>query len=275
MNFGRFVLILILLSSVSQFVVATSSEHELKSRFGNKLVFIRGFYSDDQLAFNGNGNVVGQATPGSWTLSLLKIKKIKVAKDEIRFEGLRGFSVFNHKTGKFEDAFYKDPEKVRITISADSASLPATDLEELVNRVLPMKLTAGDVPEYWRDFFSGKAPLKPNLEAGAIVPGELSEGSPVYRAGQTGAVTPPKIVLKSEPAYTDEARSFKLQGTMQVNLVVNKHGIPENIQIVKPLGLGLDDEAVRAIQNWRFKPGSLKGVPVATLIDVEVDFRLY
>ncbi|HXF12475.1 MAG TPA: energy transducer TonB [Terriglobales bacterium] len=242
---------------------------------GNKLVFIRGFYIEDQVAFNGKGDVVGQATPGAWTLSLMKIKKIKVGKDELRFEGLRGFSVFNHKTGKFEDAFYKNPEKVRIAVAVDAASLSAANLEELVNRVLPMKLTAGDVPEYWRDFFLGKATLEPSVGPGEIVPGELSEGSPIYRAGQAGDVAPPKVVRKSEPAYTDEARSFKLQGTIQVRLIVNKDGSPENIQIVKPLGLGLDDEAVRAIQKWRFKPGSLKGVPVATLIDVEVDFRLY
>lgn len=275
MNLGRCVLVVILLSSVSQFALAANAKHELEAKFGKKLVFIRGFYTEDHLAFDDQGHLIGQATPGSWTLSLLKIKKIKVDKGELRFEGLRGFTSFNDKTGQFEDDFYKNPDKVRITIAADPESLSVTDLDELVSRVLAIKLTAADVPEYWRDFFLGKAKLEPHAKPGEIVPRELSEGSPVYRAGQTGAVASPKVVLKSEPAYTDEARSFNLQGTIQVRLVVNKVGIPENIQIVKPLGLGLDDQSVRTVQQWRFRPGSLKGMPVATLIDVEFEFRLY
>jgi TonB family protein len=61
---------------------------------------------------------------------------------------------------------------------------------------------------------------------------------------------------------------------VQVSLVVDINGMPQEIRVVKPLGLGLDQKAIEAIQKWRFKPGMKDGKPVPVQAIVEVNFRL-
>jgi len=57
--------------------------------------------------------------------------------------------------------------------------------------------------------------------------------------------------------------------------VVGADGIPRDIRIAKPAGMGLDEQAVKAVQRWRFDPAKKDGNPVAVQINVEVNFRLY
>jgi protein TonB len=97
-------------------------------------------------------------------------------------------------------------------------------------------------------------------------------GGGVYRIG--GSVSAPAILMKVEPEYSEEARKAKFQGTVVLMIVVDEKGMPRNIRVVRPLGLGLDEKAIEAVQRWRFKPGMKDGHAVATEATVEVNFRL-
>jgi TonB family protein len=59
-----------------------------------------------------------------------------------------------------------------------------------------------------------------------------------------------------------------------LSIIVDEHGLPRDIKVIRPLGLGLDEKAVEAVAKWRFIPGRKGGVPVATQAQVEVNFRL-
>ena len=82
------------------------------------------------------------------------------------------------------------------------------------------------------------------------------------------------MVFKVEPEYSEEARKAKFQGTVVLQLVVDRHGLPGQIRILRPLGLGLDQKAMEAVAKWRFKPGMKDGKPVAVIAVIEVNFRL-
>lgn len=97
-------------------------------------------------------------------------------------------------------------------------------------------------------------------------------GGGVYRIG--GGVTPPQLIYKVEPEYSDEARKAKYQGTVVLYIVVDEKGIPRDIKVIRPLGLGLDEKAIEAVRQWRFRPGYLNGKPVAVAATVEINFRL-
>ena len=56
--------------------------------------------------------------------------------------------------------------------------------------------------------------------------------------------------------------------------MVDANGMPRDIKVIRPLGLGLDEKAIEAVMKWRFKPGVKKGQAVATQANVEVNFRL-
>jgi TonB family protein len=89
-----------------------------------------------------------------------------------------------------------------------------------------------------------------------------------------GAVTAPKLLYKEEPAYTEDARAAKFQGTVLLQIVVDADGTATDIQVKTSLGFGLDEKAVEALTRWKFQPGQMNGVPVPVLAQVEVNFRL-
>jgi TonB family protein len=90
-----------------------------------------------------------------------------------------------------------------------------------------------------------------------------------------GGVSPPRILIDATPEFTDEARRAKYQGVCIVSLIVDAHGMPQNVRVVRPLGMGLDEKAVEAAKKFRFKPAMKNGVPVPVTINIEVNFRLY
>jgi protein TonB len=99
-------------------------------------------------------------------------------------------------------------------------------------------------------------------------------GGGAFRAG-TGGVGYPSCLYCPEPQYSEDARKAKWQGTVVLNVVITPDGRATNIQIVKGPGLGLEDKAIEAVRNWRFKPAlGPDGKAVATLTPIEVTFRL-
>ena len=94
---------------------------------------------------------------------------------------------------------------------------------------------------------------------------------PVFQPGLD--VTAPFVVAKAKPAYTQEARLARLEGSVLLSLVVGADGQPRDIQVARPIGLGLDESAVENVRAWQFKPGAKNGTPVAVRIMAEVFFR--
>ena len=94
----------------------------------------------------------------------------------------------------------------------------------------------------------------------------------VNRVG--GSVKPPVPLVRPEPQYSDEARAALLEGTVVVRVVIGIDGTPQEALIVRGLGLGLDEMALEAINQWRFKPGARDGQPVPVAATIEVNFRL-
>jgi protein TonB len=97
-------------------------------------------------------------------------------------------------------------------------------------------------------------------------------GGGVYRIG--GDVSQPVLLVKVEPEYSEEARKAKYSGTVLLSIIVDATGMPRDIKVIRPLGLGLDEKAVEAVSKWRFKPAMKNGHPVAVQANVEVNFRL-
>lgn len=97
-------------------------------------------------------------------------------------------------------------------------------------------------------------------------------GGGVYRIG--GGVTAPTLIFKVEPEYSEEARKAKFQGTVVLYVVVDEKGMPRDLKVVRALGLGLDEKAIEAVMQWRFRPGYLSGKAVRVAATIEVNFRL-
>jgi periplasmic protein TonB len=97
-------------------------------------------------------------------------------------------------------------------------------------------------------------------------------GGGAYRIG--GGVSAPAVIHKVEPEYSEEARKAKWQGTVVLQLVVDEKGRPQDLKVMRALGLGLDQKAIEAVEKWTFKPGMKDGKPVPVIATIEVNFRL-
>ena len=114
-------------------------------------------------------------------------------------------------------------------------------------------------------------------------PGQGSGLGPGFGGGTGGGafrpgngVTLPQVVREVKPQYTAEAMRAKVQGTVLLECVVLPDGTVGPVEVVKSLdsSFGLDQEAVKAAKQWRFRPGMRQGEPVAVLVTIELTFTL-
>jgi protein TonB len=111
-------------------------------------------------------------------------------------------------------------------------------------------------------------------KGGGYGPGEGGGyGGGLYHVG--GGVTAPQLTFAPDPEFSDEARRAKFQGICVVSVVVDAQGSPQRVQVVRHLGMGLDEKAVAAVKQYRFKPATLAGKPVPVEVNIEVTFRIY
>lgn len=90
-----------------------------------------------------------------------------------------------------------------------------------------------------------------------------------------GGVSAPQVIHLVEPEFTDDARRANYQGSVSVQLIVDSEGNPQNVRLVSHLGMGLDEKALEAVRQYRFKPAMYQGHAVAVQILIDVDFHLH
>jgi TonB family protein len=86
-------------------------------------------------------------------------------------------------------------------------------------------------------------------------------------------VAPPRVMRKVEPVFTAEAQRARVApGRVLLRVVVAPNGRACNIRVYSPMGLGLDEPAMHAIQQWQFAPATRNGEPIAVIATIEVNF---
>jgi TonB family protein len=86
--------------------------------------------------------------------------------------------------------------------------------------------------------------------------------------------TEPIAIATPDATYTDGARRTRLEGEVRFRVTVGTDGQLHDIQPLNHLGMGLDQQAIAALQEWRFKPATRGGKPVPQTIIVNMSFRL-
>ena len=95
----------------------------------------------------------------------------------------------------------------------------------------------------------------------ATASGLLAQGDePVYETGNV--VSAPKAVKIVHARYTADAHKRHVEGQVELTCVVGREGTPRNIAVARPLDDDLDQEAIRALTQWRFEPGTKEGNPL-------------
>jgi len=97
-------------------------------------------------------------------------------------------------------------------------------------------------------------------------------GGPVHIGG---SVKEPVLTYSVEPEFSEEARRAKFSGNVQVYLWVDEQGNPSHVRVIRGVGMGLDEKAVEAVRQYKFKPAMQNGKPVKVDMYVDVNFNIY
>ncbi len=88
-------------------------------------------------------------------------------------------------------------------------------------------------------------------------------------------ITPLKITAKPRANYTDQARQAGISGTILLLVAFTEKGTVENVLVLKSLGYGLDQQAMKAAKGIKYEPETRNGKPVTTVKNVEYSFTIY
>jgi TonB family protein len=230
-----------------------------------------------------------------WAEYFSKITSAKVSSDDIRTKGgllllirvdVRGYSSYlpdflvDPESGLIVRAFFRSPENIFSQLpDPDGFTDPDAEANFLKRFGLTKDMdrseaAQGDLaaPGGGSNETLDGTDQGPADQQGARLPDGEADG--VYRVG--GAISAPVILYGPQAVYSAEARRAHLQGKCLVSLVVDTRGNPQNVQVVHPLGKGLDEKAIEAVKQFRFTPATRNGItPVPVKIAVQVEFRLY
>jgi protein TonB len=90
-----------------------------------------------------------------------------------------------------------------------------------------------------------------------------------------GSVSMPEVLYSVEPEFSEEARKAKTSGDVNVYLWVDERGNPTHVRVVRGMGMGLDEKAIEAVKQYRFKPAMENGRPVTVEMYVIVNFQIF
>jgi TonB family protein len=160
-----------------------------------------------------------------------------------------------------------DSEPAPIENAQVRGDIVTFEMHDSANRIVKFRLALTD------GRMSGEVSVGDRVSKVVLSPAADSGFYPI--AGGLGK-SPPLPLKKVEPEYTEEARAARVQGTIVLQVEIDPSGTVAmtHIGVIRSLGLGLDEKAIEAVKQWKFKPASNNGTPVTAKATIEVNFRL-
>ncbi len=245
-------------------------ERRLKATYEGKIVTLRNFYRGKRLHYNINGDLLKGGKPGPWTLyGRIEVSKITLHPDQLEVRGNRLFLIYDQEQEEFRHL--RSGETVAIEIEVEPDMKAEENLQQKLATVFlgRSERLASVAPPQWRHFLAGETEQTCASE-------ELEK---ISKAAEARAKIPYGIArarCRSCPApqYPDIARRAGLEGQVLMHGIISRDGKVEQLKIIEPLGLGLDDAAVDAVSRWKYKPTLLDDQPVAVCTTFAVTFQL-
>jgi TonB family protein len=192
----------------------------------------------------------------------------------------------------------KPDEKLAVPVAKPPAPTPPKEIPkepppQLAQLNVPVKpMDAGQIPQVG----TLDAPSAPTTSQGTGTGGGSGTGTGTGSGPGSGAglgpgtgggtgggafqigngVSPPDLLYRTQPQYTAEAMRAKIQGVTLLSGIVGVDGTLQDIRIARSLDgtFGLDQEAIKCVRQWRFRPGMRQGKPVPVYVTIEVAFNL-
>lgn len=290
-------------------------EDEFRRRFEGKTLYLRGGYFENELHFDVNGHLEGTSPQLPYTLSMIEVSKVRLSRHKVEIDGIRyGLHFLEEGSGEdpiaASDKVRITPKKKTLKVfieraevekakkksksakddmpvptaaaqTADASLKPAAEPEAAsvmtqarVNEHLRAALDSvfspgldermiASLPDYWRLYYqalAAKSAYKPSD------PSVLHQNAVDQKA---------RLLTNFEPPSNDFAQEAGVAGVAQYHVVVDADGKPGEIAVGRPIGFGLDENAVASIRKATFSPAMKGGKPVPVVVDLFVQFRIF
>lgn len=286
------------------------SEDVLKQMLVGKALYLRGGYLENTLEFDEHGGLTTKSPQGSYTLSGIQIDKVHLTKHKVALEGARYGLHFVGQLAYEDPASAVDrvritpkKKKVKITIDreivvkpkkvkdkekadqlkastaeterpADAKGVTTTtspahatkELKDALDRIFAQGLDErmmAAMPDFWKLYY----------QAAAAKVDYRPKDASVLR--QNFVDKKARLVSTFEPASNEFAQANGVAGMSLYHTVIGADGKPGEIAVGRPIGFGLDENAVDSIRKASFEPAIKDGEPVPVLLDLVVQFRIF
>lgn len=239
----------------------------LDARYQGRVLILRHPFACSHLVYGLHGNLVKRCASGSWTLDdFVEVQSILLKRDLVSFACNRVEIGFAHKRARL----YKGGD-VEIDVGSGGKPLTLDALDRAFARMFlrPREKLSKVAPSYWKPFFSSHKRLFKRLET------EVSQFN--HSPSQHEKMTlPPRLLSKpvSRPVPGSQTNPSGQILSVFLQAIVGTRGNVLDVTILKALGLGLDDDAVRHVRKWKFRPATRNSRPVAISVGVEIDYML-
>lgn len=259
-------------ASVAQGQDLKALEKEIEASLAGKVLTLKRFDRSNWQRFDAAGHYLDGGGPVPWTLySKLEVTDVRLQGQKLRIDGNRIFIRFDEKKQMLH---LRTKERLTVEVRFDSPDgLQNQVRASLKNIFLASGESLADhVPDYWRAF------LAPETVPRRKTPSERADEELLKhpeRVRVSSGVQEAKIVNRVQPRYPEVALRGRLGGTVVLDCVIATDGTMKGIQIREPVGIGLDEAAIEAVQQWRYSPTVLMGVPIEVETVVNVVFKAY
>lgn len=278
-----------------------------------KHLYLRGDYLGDSLSFNVHGALIDYSPQGSYTLCGVVITKVHLSKHKLRLEGIRYGLHFlgampsqgatravdwvrimpkkKHLKISIDRERVVKPKKIKHKRSAHTNKQPlpvpspptasqaeshdavttspahaAMVLRQAIHNVFAQDIDArmiAAMPRYWRLYYQAAAAHRDFLPTNPAV---QSQDSVDRKA---------KLLTIADPGSNEYAQTGGVAGMALYHVIVGPNGRAQEIAIARPIGFGLDANAVSVIRKAKFQPALKNDKPVPVLLNLVVEFRIY
>ncbi len=254
----------------------------IAERLIGKQLFLRGFWANENLKFNAQGQIESTAAATvPFTESGIDVRSVRVNGNSLMIEGQRMALEFlpNEQIRRVPATTELDAGAISLEIEGDGSG----NFDKALDAVFAKDLAtlAPSLPSYWQayamtHFLAVTSDNSAKLQRESYTKeSSAEEFSPSEKSAMHvgGSVKPPTLVRTSNPTFTELANAQKFTGSVKLYMWFDSDGKVSHVSVAKPAGLGLDEAAIAAVEQYQFQPATQNGNAVTVDLYLDVSFK--
>ena len=268
-------LYLLVCSSVAWARSNKNAENAFRDSVAQQQLVLRNFSGEDKVHAVWTGTAMAFDQPRWRTLGILNVNSAKITHGELRLMCSRHV-LMRDSNDKLALSDSMSTVEIDIDLKGDDPGQVLPQLKDRLFYSSPSEAIAALPKQLQRMLPARTERVGPQRvsQNGTCDCDERNTEACAGRNPKLG-MTPPQPLYTADPEYSEEARRAGINGSVEVDLIIDETGKPKDIWLASPAGYGLDESAVDATRQYVFRPAMCHGTPVSTAVMVAVRFNIY